>query len=61
MMKDIAEPSLELGMSEAAKLLNKQLERGRIDGLKMAKVLSAIQPSLHYTGIEAATLSSRPW
>ena len=52
MMKDIAEPSLELGMSEAAKLLNKQLERGRIDGLKMAKVLSAIQPSLHYTGIE---------
>ncbi len=54
MMKDIAEPSLELGMSEAAKLLNKQLERGRIDGLKMAKVLSAIQPSLHYTGIEGS-------
>ncbi|MCW8331519.1 fatty acid oxidation complex subunit alpha FadB [Photobacterium sp. SDRW27] len=51
-MKDIAEPSLELGMSEAAKLLNKQLERGRIDGLKMAKVLSAIQPSLHYAGID---------
>ncbi|WP_064606405.1 fatty acid oxidation complex subunit alpha FadB [Photobacterium sp. J15] len=52
LMKDIAEPSLELGMGEAAKLLNKQLERGRIDGLKMAKVLSAIQPSLHYAGIE---------
>ncbi|MGR5149384.1 fatty acid oxidation complex subunit alpha FadB [Photobacterium alginatilyticum] len=52
MMKDIADPSLELGMSEAAKLLNKQLERGRIDGLTMAKVLSAIHPSLNYAGIE---------
>ena len=54
LMKDIAESSLELGMTEAAKLLNKQLERGRIDGLKMAKVLSAIHPSLHYAGIEAS-------
>ncbi|MEJ2766822.1 fatty acid oxidation complex subunit alpha FadB [Photobacterium sp. MCCC 1A19761] len=53
LMKDIADASLDLGMGEAAKLLNKQLERGRIDGLKMAKVLSAIHPSLHYTGIEA--------
>ncbi|UTV27784.1 fatty acid oxidation complex subunit alpha FadB [Photobacterium atrarenae] len=52
LMKDIADASLELGMGEAAKLLNKQLERGRIDGLKMAKVLSAIHPSLHYAGIE---------
>ncbi|OAN12682.1 multifunctional fatty acid oxidation complex subunit alpha [Photobacterium jeanii] len=54
LMKDIAEPSLELGMTEATKLLNKQLERGRIDGFKMAKVISAITPSLNYAGIEHA-------
>jgi 3-hydroxyacyl-CoA dehydrogenase/enoyl-CoA hydratase/3-hydroxybutyryl-CoA epimerase/enoyl-CoA isomerase len=52
LMKDIAQPSLDLGMNEASKLLNKRLERGRINGRKMANVLSAITPSLHYAGIE---------
>lgn len=52
LMKDIAQGSLDLGMGEAAKLLNKQLERGRINGTKMAQVLSSISPSLHYAGIE---------
>ncbi|MFZ6043636.1 3-hydroxyacyl-CoA dehydrogenase NAD-binding domain-containing protein, partial [Vibrio natriegens] len=49
-MKDIADPSLELGMGEAAKLLNKQMERGYLDGLGMARVLSSITPTLHYAG-----------
>ena len=40
-------------MNEAAKLLNKQLERGKLDGLKMAQVLSTIQPTLDYAGIDA--------
>ncbi|PSW11660.1 fatty acid oxidation complex subunit alpha FadB [Photobacterium sanctipauli] len=53
LMKDIAEASLDLGMGEATKLLNKQLERGRIDGFKMAKVLSGITPSLHYAGADS--------
>lgn len=53
-MKDINDNSLTLGMNEAAKLLNKQLERGKIDGLKMAKVLASIQPTLSYSGIERA-------
>ncbi|USD60489.1 fatty acid oxidation complex subunit alpha FadB [Vibrio sp. SCSIO 43140] len=51
-MKDIAQASLELGMTEASKLLNKRLQRGRIDGFKMAGVLASITPSLHYAGIE---------
>ncbi|MGR5130052.1 fatty acid oxidation complex subunit alpha FadB [Photobacterium swingsii] len=54
LMKDIAEPSLALGMNEATKLLNKQLERGRIDGFKMAGIISSITPSLSYAGIEHA-------
>ncbi|SUP47298.1 fatty oxidation complex, alpha subunit [Vibrio metschnikovii] len=53
-MKDIAQPSLDLGMTEASKLLNKQLERGKIDGFKMAGILASITPSLHYAGIEQA-------
>lgn len=53
-MKDINDKSLTLGMNEAAKLLNKQWERGKIDGLKMANILATIQPTLDYTGIERA-------
>ncbi|MGF1907836.1 fatty acid oxidation complex subunit alpha FadB [Vibrio kasasachensis] len=52
LMKDIAQSSLDLGMTEASKLLNKRLERGRIDGFKMAGILASITPSLHYAGIE---------
>ncbi|OSI42106.1 3-hydroxyacyl-CoA dehydrogenase NAD-binding domain-containing protein, partial [Bradyrhizobium canariense] len=52
LMKDIAQPSLDLGMTEASKLLNKRLSRGRIDGFKLAGILASITPSLHYTGIE---------
>jgi 3-hydroxyacyl-CoA dehydrogenase len=39
-------------MTEAAKLLNKQLERGKIDGLKLAGVISTIQPTLEYSGFD---------
>ncbi|WP_318494394.1 fatty acid oxidation complex subunit alpha FadB [Photobacterium leiognathi] len=53
LMKDIAYSPLALGMTEAAKLLNKKLERGRIDGLTMASVLSSITPSLHYAGADS--------
>ncbi|EGR0025259.1 fatty acid oxidation complex subunit alpha FadB [Vibrio alginolyticus] len=52
LMKDIAQGSLDLGMTEASKLLNKRLSRGRIDGFKMAGILASITPSLHYAGIE---------
>lgn len=54
LMKDISQASLETGMKEASKLLNKQLERGRINGMQMADVLASITPSLHYAGIEHA-------
>ncbi len=56
LMKDISEKSLVLGMNEAGKLLNKQLERGKINGLKMAQILSTIQPTLNYAGVERAQI-----
>ncbi|MBM7038495.1 fatty acid oxidation complex subunit alpha FadB [Vibrio ulleungensis] len=55
-MKDIAQASLDLGMNEASKLLNKRLSRGRIDGFKMAGILSSITPSLHYAGIDSSDI-----
>ncbi|MDL4913232.1 MAG: fatty acid oxidation complex subunit alpha FadB [Enterobacterales bacterium endosymbiont of Blomia tropicalis] len=53
-MKDINSQALALGMNEASNLLNKQLERGKIDGTKLASVIAAIQPTLDYTGFERA-------
>jgi 3-hydroxyacyl-CoA dehydrogenase/enoyl-CoA hydratase/3-hydroxybutyryl-CoA epimerase/enoyl-CoA isomerase len=52
LMKDINEKSLALGISEASKLLNKQLERGKIDGMKLAGVIATIHPTLDYAGFE---------
>ena len=56
LIKDIAQPSLDLGMKEASKLLNKRLSRGQIDGFKMASILASITPSLNYAGIENADI-----
>jgi len=55
-MKDINEKSLQLGMNEAAKLLNNQFERKQISALEMAKILSSITPTLNYAGIENAQI-----
>lgn len=49
LMKDIKPEQLELGMGEASKLLNKQIERKKITSEKMAKVISKITPTLSYS------------
>lgn len=51
-MKDIAQPALELGLNEAAKILTTQVARGRSTPEKMAKVLNNITPSLDYAAIK---------
>ncbi|MBR9728849.1 fatty acid oxidation complex subunit alpha FadB [Shewanella intestini] len=53
-MKDIAQPALELGLSEAAKLLEAQVKRGRSTPAKMAKVLNNITPALDYAPVKGA-------
>ncbi|PSJ40096.1 fatty acid oxidation complex subunit alpha FadB, partial [Zobellella endophytica] len=55
-MKDINDQALQLGMNEAGKLLNKQLERGKIDGVKLAQVLSSITPTLSYDGLQGVDM-----
>lgn len=45
-MKDIREPALDLGMKEAAKILEKRVEKGQLKTAEMAHVLSTIRPTL---------------
>lgn len=47
-MKDIADKALDLGMSEANKLLSKQVERNKLTAEKAGAVLSTIRPTLNY-------------
>ncbi len=51
-MKDINDQALELGLSTAADILTKQVERGRMNAKKMAKVLNAITPTLSYDNLK---------
>lgn len=53
-MKDIAQPALDLGLNEAAKLLSAQVARGRSTPEKMAKVLNNITPALEYAPVKHA-------
>ncbi|WFF38752.1 fatty acid oxidation complex subunit alpha FadB [Moraxella nasibovis] len=47
-MKDIKSEQLDLGMSEASKLLSKEVERGKSTPAKMGETLSKIRPTLNY-------------
>jgi len=51
-MKDINQAGLDLGMSEASKLLAKRVSRGRMTPDKMGQILSSIDPTLGYEGFE---------
>ena len=46
-MKDIAQSALDLGMSEATKLLLKKVDKKRMKPAQMAEVLNRIVPTLH--------------
>ncbi len=51
-MKDIDDEALDLGMSEARKLLGKQLSREKIDADEMADILTRVRPTLGYGDFE---------
>ncbi|MDO5666692.1 MAG: fatty acid oxidation complex subunit alpha FadB [Alcaligenaceae bacterium] len=51
-MKDIGQAQLDLGMGEAEKQLDRQLQRGRINEDKKAATLGMIEPSLTYDGFK---------
>ena len=53
LMKDIAQPALDLGIGEAAKLLDKQVTNGRLNQYQANEVLASIVPTLSYEGFAA--------
>ena len=56
LMKDVAPGALELGVGEAVKLLEKQVDRGKLTTSQMAKVLAGITPTLSYGDFGAVDL-----
>lgn len=53
LMKDIKPEQLDLGMSEASKIMLKEVERKKMNPDKMAKVLASITPTLSYADFGA--------
>jgi len=55
-MKDINDQAINLGLTTAAGILTKQVERGRLNVMKMASVLNSITPSLSYDSVKDADI-----
>ena len=55
-MKDIQQAGIDAGLSEAGKLLSKQVSRKRMAPEKMAATLAKIEPALSYESIDNADL-----
>ncbi|HBW84033.1 MAG TPA: fatty acid oxidation complex subunit alpha FadB [Gammaproteobacteria bacterium] len=53
LMKDIRQEGIDLGMSEARKLLGKKVNRGKLSNDGMIKALSNIHPTMDYSGIDS--------
>lgn len=51
-MKDIAQQGIDLGLSEANKLLSKRVERKKMSASEMGDVLNRIEPALTYDGFD---------
>ena len=56
-MKDISTTALDLGMSEARKLVAKAVETGRLTQEKADTVIGSITPSLTYRGFDKADVA----
>lgn len=51
-MKDIAQAGLDLGMSEASKLLGKRVKKGKMNEEQKARILASIEPTLTYDNFD---------
>jgi 3-hydroxyacyl-CoA dehydrogenase/enoyl-CoA hydratase/3-hydroxybutyryl-CoA epimerase/enoyl-CoA isomerase len=56
LMKDVQPQALELGVSTASKLLDRQVAKGRLDDSGKARMLAAIHPTLDYQGFDQVDL-----
>ena len=55
-MKDIAEPAIQLGLDEALGILQTAVSRGQMKPAQMAKVLNNIRPTLNYADVAQVDL-----
>ena len=55
-MKDIAQSQLDLGMKEAAKIMQKRIDRGQMELERMTNILTEITPTISYENIANADL-----
>ncbi|MGY0637684.1 MAG: fatty acid oxidation complex subunit alpha FadB [Paraglaciecola chathamensis] len=55
-MKDINQGALDLGLNEAAKILGKGMQRGKVTPAVMASTLNNIVPTLEYSAIKDVDL-----
>jgi 3-hydroxyacyl-CoA dehydrogenase/enoyl-CoA hydratase/3-hydroxybutyryl-CoA epimerase/enoyl-CoA isomerase len=55
-MKDINQAGLDLGLTEANKLLSKQVNRGRMKVEQMGKILANIDPTLSYDNFDGVDI-----
>jgi 3-hydroxyacyl-CoA dehydrogenase / enoyl-CoA hydratase / 3-hydroxybutyryl-CoA epimerase / enoyl-CoA isomerase len=55
-MKDINQAALDLGLKEAAKILGKGMEKGKVDAKTMASTLNNIVPTLEYSAMKDCDL-----
>jgi len=55
-MKDINQDGIDLGLSEASRLLANRVDRGRMTPAKMGEVLNNIDPALSYDGFDAVDI-----
>ncbi|HWY25201.1 MAG TPA: 3-hydroxyacyl-CoA dehydrogenase NAD-binding domain-containing protein [Nevskia sp.] len=55
-LKDVAQKALDLGTGEARKLLDKQVENGKLAPQKAEAILAAIVPQLDFTGYDGLDL-----
>ena len=55
-MKDIAEPAIQLGLDEATGILQKRVSRGQMQPDKMVQVLNNIRPTLNYADVAEVDL-----
>jgi 3-hydroxyacyl-CoA dehydrogenase/enoyl-CoA hydratase/3-hydroxybutyryl-CoA epimerase/enoyl-CoA isomerase len=55
-MKDINQVALDLGLKEAATILGKGMQRGKVDAATMASTLNSIVPTLEYSAIKEVDL-----
>ena len=53
LMKDVRQDGLDLGMSEARKLLSKKVSRGSLSAEGMIEALSNITPTLDYSDVDS--------